>query len=168
MCELGNMYVDSEEVELARLVLARATGTPEPELYTDESPELYYQDDEALNAVIELQERMAKGLLMIEECSTQLQTFKDGAYVSRDTFMKWVNRRKRLWAHWFKLKAECQTHALADPSMWPRYFKLRDEDISPYFTTSDSEAIDNQLDLYDPSNTVRMYRDTHLEEQAKA
>jgi hypothetical protein len=156
-----------EELEHIKLVLARACGMPEPVLYDDPSPDVYSKDEAPLNKVIDIQERMSKGMIMIQECNKKLEYFNSGHRVPYDVYMAWVDRRRALWSHWWMLKHQCDALAKDAPTVWPEYFNLCSEEINPYHTTSDPEDIDNQVALYDKGETVRVYRDTHLAEEAE-
>lgn len=127
---LGSIEVDEEP---ARMALHRALGMPEPVLYEDASPSLYQGTEAELNAVVELQERMAKGMLMIQECDRVLDAAKKGKRLPYKTFMAWVNRRSILWGHWRKLKDECVALATGN-NVWPEYFNLKDEPLTKWNT----------------------------------
>lgn len=123
---------------------------PEPDipdvLFDDPSPPLYDDNglEDDLNELIELQERMATGMKLIKECNETLSQFNRGLPVPYGTFMAWVNRRKLLWTHWWKLKDECSALVGERTYLWSKYFQLVNMEFHPYWSTSDAEAIDNQ------------------------
>ena len=99
-----------------------------------------------LPSLIELQERMGKGRSMAEKCQDKLDSFTALPYhkrVPKHVFMGWVDRKRLLWTHWWKLKDECAILAGKDSTIWPRYFNKTEEELTPYYTTSDSEELDN-------------------------
>jgi hypothetical protein len=146
--EIQNAFLDSRELENARLALHRALGMPEPELYPDEPSEEDRGPDleEKLNLVIELQERMERGMTLIRESQKKLDYFSNGHHVEREVWMSWVNRRSRLWKHWYSLKNQCASIIGEDTVVWFLYFKLKEEDLSDI--TIDTEASDNLESLF--------------------
>lgn len=141
------------------------TGDTRPTYTTPTMDEVREEraQEQALDTLLSLIERMNTGMSMIKECDDRLAWFKDGHYVPRTVFISWVNKKNKLWAHWRTLQAEA--HAL---NMWPAYYSLLNEDLgNAYWCTPDSEDIDNQVDLYSETTTVEQYKDAHLQEMAK-
>lgn len=93
--------------------------------------------ERALDQLLDLVERMNKGMSMIKECDERLAWFKAGNYVPRNVFMSWVTRKNKLWSHWKALQA--QAHSLG---VWADYYKLLNEEISTYWTV-EQEGIDH-------------------------
>lgn len=156
---LGSISVEEEP---ARLALHRALGMPEPVLYDDPSPLLYEGCEAELNAVVELQERMAKGMAMIQECNRVIDNAKKGKRLPYKTFMAWVNRRTVLWAHWHKLKEECKALATGN-SVWPQYFNLKEEELTKWNTYGrDDEQEEGKDSRMMPS--IEAYALAHQEE----
>lgn len=106
--------------------------------------EQYINNEDKLNSIIELQERMARGMYMIQQCNKVLDAANEGKYIPYDTFTAWVSRRKVLWTQWHSLKGECAALIGEDTYLWVKYFELVDEVLVPYYTSSDAEQIDNQ------------------------
>src|SRR5690606_12021610 len=104
--------------------------------------------EEQLNKLLDLQERMAKGMSMIKECNDVLDKANNGRRLPYLVYTGWVDRRKKLWSHWWKLKNECDVIAKACPQVWPKYFQLEQEDINPYFTyggEDQEEGVDTRM-----------------------
>ena len=153
--EIQNAFIDSRELENARLALSRALGLPEPELYHDEVP-LVEEDniEEKLNKVIEIQERMAKGMLLIGECEQKINNAKAGHRLPYEVFMGWVDRRSKLWNHWFKLKGECIKIIDGDAKVWVEFFRLKDSELNRYLVSGETDKIDDQPLLHQTQNEV--------------
>lgn len=99
-----------------------------------------------VESVVELQDRMDKGMAMINECNEVLDRANKGQRLPYDVFMGWVNRRRRLWAHWHTLKNQCQEIAEKNPRVWPEYFKAQNPDVmvNKYFTYEDDKIYDSE------------------------
>lgn len=133
-------YSCKDELDNIRLSISRALGLPEPVLYEDHN-----QDDleslkidskpsstdweRVLNEVIELQERMATGMKMIQECEKVLESARSGKRIPKDAFVAWIERKKKLWNHWFSLKNTCMELIGEDTWLWKRYFSLCENGI---------------------------------------
>lgn len=141
----------------------------EPVLFDDEliGPDKSYDVELGLNRLINVQERMAKGMKLINQINARLERANGGDYLPREQFMALVNKRKACWALWFQLKNNAQEIAKEHPALWPEYFKLAEEELTPYWCTSDAEAIDNQEELHHSVNeTADCLRDSHIEEMS--
>ena len=127
--QIESAYIDSDDLDNARLALSRALGQPEPVLYDDRIPLSDGDDNEKLlSELIELQERMARGMEMISLCNRVLdRTGKNR--LEYDVYCSWVSRRKVLWAHWYKLKNECDKITSGNKLLWVEYYKLKDSTI---------------------------------------
>jgi len=155
--EAGQCYLDEQDLEHARLVLARAAGEPEPVLYDDDSPKLYDGIEDKLNKVIEIQEVMAKEMVKIQRCNEVLRKAKEGARLPYDVYMSWVNAKRDLWTHWWKLKDKCTCITTGYPEVWVKYFQLvRGEDSFPRA----QEGMDSRM-----LPTNQAYFEGHMEEQ---
>lgn len=155
--QMGNLVVDitPEQVEAIKLQLARERGEPEPVLYDDELIGPTSDDsEEKLNMVIDIQARMSKGMEMINECTSVLEKASSGERLPYHVFMSWVERRRKLWSHWNNLKNECARIIGDDTHVWVQYFKLVEEDMSPYHTSGDTEEVDTQANLFLTQNDV--------------
>jgi hypothetical protein len=130
---LGSIEVDEDE---ARSTLAVelgdwATVSKLQDKHTPISGVDQEDIEHRAELVNELQARMDKGMSMIEECNERLAYFKAGNYVPKPVFMAWVERRSRLWTHWFKLKDEKM--ALANhKAVWAKAYKLEEGDTGKY------------------------------------
>lgn len=194
--QIGNLVVDlsPQELESFKLAVAREMGLPEPELYNDEDVwdmEARKAPDKELllDKLLTLQERMAKGMKMIEKADRKINVFfKDhrwmyklylswsGKWNDQTTaqrfltdprnqgYITWFEYRKNLWDQWWKLQKESKE--LADTQgLWGEYFHLLEEEITRYFSIIDPEDIDNQSLLFQNSNQLMdEYRFTHLKE----
>lgn len=71
-------------------------------------------------------------------------------------------RLNKYWARWNKLREECNE---LNPTAvtWAKYFALANLEISPYWSTSDAEDIDNQVALLE-SDPIECLADTHVTE----
>jgi len=184
--QMGNMYVDItvQEREALRLAVAREKGLPEPELYSDLSPELYEGIEKELDTVVELQERMAKGQKLIDECSKAISANKWAGYIynawakkydedkcykiladpRNQITIKWIERRAKFLALKNGLKEQCKAIAKEVPSVWPKYFQLaegtEDEGYDSRAHKKDCPEIDNRMLSSDEA-----FFEGHMEEQ---
>lgn len=165
--QIGDLVVDITPAQLEALMLevAREKGEPEPILYDDKTNPINDNVDgeKVLNEIIEVQERMAKGMLLIEECNKVIEEAKQGKRLPKPVFMQWVNRRGKLWSHWWNLKANCEKLASECPSVWNSYFKLIEEPFQPYFTYGKKE---DELEGVDSRHmsAIDAYAVSHIEE----
>jgi hypothetical protein len=133
---IGQLIIDDEDLEHAELELCRALGLPEPVLYDDvdenDQGEVETQQKEdmedwerILSDVIELQERMAKGMKLIQECRRVLGMARSGERrLPYEAFISWRAREKALWDHWKYLKTCSDAQIGEDKWLWHRYFEL--------------------------------------------
>lgn len=184
---LGNLVVDitPQEEEAFALSAARENGLPEPELYVDESPALYEESEEerVLTLVIELQERMAKGMSLIQEANGKLSSVRGRIQHAHshqsnripyseycmlmESRTKWTEHLSKLWKHWHSLKAECDTLINGNNKVWGQYFGLVDEVISPYLTNGNTEMVDDQVNLHQSaSQLAEELAVSHLQEMS--
>jgi hypothetical protein len=113
-----------------------------------------------------VQERMAKGMKLINKIDKRLAEAKAGDYLPKEQFMKLIEKKKQCWTLWNQLKEQAQAIANKHPSLWPNYFKLGEEELTPYFTYGDTEAVDSQEELKQMSGDIAdELRDSHIEEQ---
>lgn len=186
--QIGNLEVDitPEQIEAMKLEIARERGEPEPVLYQDESPDLYEPRPEEviLDQIVELQERMAKGMKVINEAKEKLALVKGKIvhahagkanripYVEYCALLKardgWNDRISALWDHWFTLKAQCDQLIGDNRKIWAMYFGLKDEVINPRFINGNTDRIDNQLDLYqDAAQLAAVLAESHILDMKK-
>lgn len=138
-----------------------------------------YDSEKALNQVIDIQETMAalmkrisNGKKMIQETQDKLDFFKYGHPVPREVYSQWIERVKRLrghlaqlWTEWWGLNNQCKQMIGNKSYLWANYFKLIDEEMNPYWSTSDAEEIDNQAQLKGGAvEVMEAYLETHLRE----
>ena len=144
--------------------------TPEI-LYHDESPKVHSRiEPDTLLTLVGVQVRMERGMALINQADDKLSFFQESYEnrVSRDVFMSWVNQKNKLWTQWNKLKSECGAIVGGSRWLWRLYFELlkefvtldevynhlyekeetraKEEEIHPWFCTSDPEAIDEQIE----------------------
>jgi hypothetical protein len=178
--KLGNVMVEKQD---AQLVLARSVGQAEPELYRDNSPDLYEGREQEFNQLIELKERMAKGLKMINEASAKISEnrwagFIYNAWVGKydedkcrkvledprnKTTIKWIEYRDSLWVHYNTLKTEMDMLTIVNPALWSDYYKLLDQQDENYDWLAHKKSapsVDNRMLLTDEA-----YYQGHMEEQ---
>ena len=119
-----------------------------------------FNQDKLLDIVIDIQERMAKGLALIdkakaeeERCCKRLQAAKAGDYLPKDKWLAclaarndWAKRKNQLWDHWHMLKEECNQLASAN-NLWPAYYALRDTMFGTYGLDRRPCTRDNGLDF---------------------
>lgn len=123
--------------------------------------------EKMLNQVIDLQERMAKGSLMIQEVQAKLDHFQENR-VPYNVFMAHVDRIKKLKAHWWNLKGQCDAIVGPHRQVWGMYFGLVNEELTGYFTfggkdlTEDDNRPDSRMA---PSDEI--YADEHITEMAQ-
>jgi len=143
--QVNEAWIDSECFEAARLALYRSLGLPEPVLYEDvkdaadcedlgiesegEKEEAKGDDENDLLVLIDIQERMAVGMKMIQECNKVIQNAQTGERLPSEAFVAWCDRRKKLWAHWMGLKDECTKGVGTRTWLWVKYFELKDSPI---------------------------------------
>jgi hypothetical protein len=174
----GMMYVDGPEVEAAHLVLARATGRIEPLLYEhDTSPELYQGGEASLNMMVDIQERMATGMVKINEAQASLTEVKLALwnasnrkkvpYAEFTALLKakadWSSRIAMYWDTWFMLQAESQKLAESVPSVWPQYYALESGEQNEWDSLAhkrSAPAVDSRMLVTDEAFFVG-----HMEEQ---
>ena len=96
--QAGEMCIDNDQVELARLALAVPS-----------------KDDQ----VIQIRDRLSKGMALIQECTNKLAYFSNGNQVPYKVWMAWVDRRTHLWNHWHVLKAQCVALDGEQLTLWP-------------------------------------------------
>ena len=134
---------------------------------SDTHMRLLEEDFEAqLNVLVELQERMAKGMKLITECNKTINAAKTGKRLPYGAYIAWVERRKALWNHWFTLKGECDV--VATPFMWVKFFDLAAEDDNMYFCSGETEDVDNyNMLLTTPNDRMNDIRDNYLLEVAE-
>lgn len=185
--DCGSFFID----ELFKQVKEKSL-IPEV-LYDDESPRVYSRiEPDALLMLVELQVRMERGMGLISQATDKLEFFSSSYEnrVSRDVFMSWVNQKKKLWSHWNKLKTECAAIVGSSRWLWRLYFehlkefstldevynhlyqeeeeRAKEEEIAPWFCTSDPEAIDEELDRFlSPPECMETYLITDVIERAK-
>lgn len=136
---IGELLVSADEADNMRLAIARALGMPEPVLYddcVDEANEESLLNDNSseaedvertFNDVLDIQERMANGMKMIQQCNAVLDAANSGkCRLPYKAFMAWKDRRSNLWTHWFELKAVSDSLIGEKSWMWPKYFELAD------------------------------------------
>lgn len=175
--QIGEMTIECSpaELEAFKLELSRELGLPEPELYADEliGPTAD-ESEEELDALIELQERMAKGMRMILEAQVKLERVRHELQGTRDHHVpyneftnlikarsEWQTRISKMWDLWFDLQGQTKN---TDNFVWVKYYQLVEGD-NKYFCTGDSEDIDEQVSLFQNQNEVAdVLRDTHLME----
>ena len=188
--QLGNLEVDitPQQIEAIKLELSRERGEPEPALYDDESPALYEESEEEviLNEIIEIQERMSKGMRLINDATQKHQMVCSRLSASHASYSNrvpkeeyiallkarssWKARISSLWNHWFSLKEKCDSllSTTNGSKVWAMYFSLAGESINPYFTNGDTTKVDELEDLYlSASQVADTMRDTHLLEEEK-
>lgn len=180
--QIGNIEIDVSpaELEMIHLMLAREAGLPEPELYQDsligvsDSPDLEKQ----LDKIIAVQERMAKGQILINEANVKLDAVRAKLQATKHSRIpytefcalikarsEWEQRISSLWTMWNTLKNSSQQMADESPALWVMYFNLVDEQLSTYFTTGidedAEEGVDNRI-----LTTDEAYALAHVEEMA--
>lgn len=162
-------------------------------LHDDESPKVYARiEPDTLLRLVELQIRMARGMNLINQANDTLEYFQSSYEnrVSRDVFMSWVDQRTKLWTLWNKLKDNCASLVSGHKWVWRQYFehleefitldevynhlyqeeeeRAKEEEIGPWFCTSDPEAIDDQVDKnLSPPEHAETLLITHMIETAK-
>ena len=95
------------------------------------------------DSLVSLQERMAKGMKLIQECNKVIKNANSGKRLPYKAYIAWCERRKALWSHWNGLKEECSGIVGIDSWLWGRYFELVEEEINPYFTNGEVEDVDD-------------------------
>lgn len=134
--QVNEAWIDAECYEAARLALHRSLGLPEPELFVDESEKEENEDllgpreeedmEKKLNSLVDLQERMAKGMKLIQECNRVLDAAATGQRLPYDAYCAWVDRRKKFWAQWKSLQSQCMDLVGSDNWLWVKYFELKE------------------------------------------
>ena len=161
-------YSSMDELTSIRLLLARSAGIPEPVLHEDSSPALYYGvDEDVLAAVVEIQLRMSTGSDMRKEAEDVIYRANHGTRLEYTVYIAWCERLKKIKAHWWDLKNQCDAVIKGDKAIWARYFQLKEEDrleawlheykersMHPYFVTFDPVEIDEQQALFQTQNEV--------------
>jgi len=132
--EMWVEYSCQEELDNIRLAISRALGVPEPVLYDDidedaEQKEESEDWDRVLDDVVDIQERMATGMKMIQECNRVIDNARQekesgGNGLPYNAYVAWVERRKKLWSHWKDLKTACDAQIGEDKWLWTKYFSL--------------------------------------------
>lgn len=199
--QVGMMYIERCDVELARKVLDQhiRSNSQEalcPEEYgdgQDDKEHFPVQGDDRekkLNGVVDLQERMAKGMFMIQHAnkviegffkdnkympaiynawSGKMDEYKAKAFLTRDcnqVYFSWFDHRARLWDCWNGIKAQCTTLIGIDTYTWVQYFELEQESSNLYYVTSDSEELDNLVALFrGQEETIDSMFETHMVEE---
>lgn len=129
-----------DELDNVRLALSRQLGVPEPELYQDE-PDNTWKDKEDWEAIerdmVNLQERMSRGMKMIQDCKEVLHKAKTVKRIPYEDFVSWRAREKKLWNHWWNLKAQCDELIGENNWLWNRYFSLSETMIDRNGYTND-------------------------------
>ena len=104
-----------------------------------------FNQDKLLDIVVDIQERMAKGMELIDKakaeetrCSQRLQAAKAGAYLPKVEWLACLadrndaaKRKNNLWEHWMVLKEDCNQFASAN-HLWPAYYAIRDTEFAMY------------------------------------
>ena len=151
--EAGECWIDEADSEAAEAILrelALELLTEEQKLEMNDEyigPTPGADREKLLNDVIDVQERMSKGMSLIQECNDRLNYFTGGHRVPRDVFMGWVDRRKKLWSHWFTLKDECQKIIGEERGVWVDYFNLLNNPVDARNVFGDPEDFDEQIHL---------------------
>ena len=157
--------VSSQELENIHLMFARETGQPEPELYQDE-PMSRIEDnrEEELCALVDIQERMSRGMKKIKESEKQLLSARKRLQATKERMIpynefcalvkarsEWEKHLSKLWNHWFELQDQTRD---TDATVWAMFFQLLEEDLNRYFCTNDLEDIDEQMTLFQTPNEM--------------
>jgi hypothetical protein len=133
---VGQLVVGDSEDEYnnARLAMSRALGVPEPVLYDDLKEEDSLVEDASpetedwertLSNIIDIQERMATGMKMIQECKEVLGLAYSGQRrLPFKAFIAWKDRQSTLWYHWKALRANCMALIGDNKWLWHQYFEL--------------------------------------------
>lgn len=178
-----------------RLIMARELGMPEPILYPQDQPTKFdfsFDEEKILNQIVDLQDRMAKGMTLIEESNGAIAEMfskarwmgilyncwsgKEKDEAKRRRFLndprntvaiRWFERRKKLWAHWNLLKEECGKLTSEHSYIWAKYFQLKELVLDPYWSTINPERIDTQQDLFDEMMTDRVQGEMHVFQMTK-
>lgn len=108
-----------------------------------------------LNEMVEIQERMAKGMRIINEASTAKEKALQQYLSAKEQGLIYTIRNKaweiysahkervsKLWAHWHTLKDECCGIADTDTRLWPAYFQLVNTEFNTYWTSGETEEVD--------------------------
>lgn len=169
--QVNEAFIDSVEIENARLALTRSLGLPEPELYNDpddfptrRAEENAQQDFErVLINLINLQERMSRGMEMIKDCNAVLNRAHGGERLPYNTYCQWVSRRKKLWSHWYNLKDQCSRSVGDNTFLWREYFSLRDDILDRVGYSQDVNleyvyAVDDMKVLFNDSSVNDLSR----------
>lgn len=169
--EAGEFCIDECDLDRAYEVLrtyVQEKNEPERELFHDVSPDLF--DDEGfesdLNELVAVQERMAKGMKLIEQANKEISLrFEKLPWFGKlyrawagkleqweaDRFLKdprnkghikWLDYRKKLWDLWNSLKEKSASIA-RNSYLWPAYFELCEFEFNRYFTSGE---IDEDID----------------------
>ena len=168
-------WVDVEcqdEVDNIRLMLSRELGEPEPELYGsddyDDQEEAQNQSSEdwegILNQVIELQERMSRGMKMIQQCRSVLSLARAGKRIPYNDFISWREREKTLWNHWNNLKSECMELIGENTWIWRRYFLLSESLLDRTTYTNDETDCPEWLIDFDELVNLNLNSEDCVEE----
>lgn len=158
-----------DEYNNIRLMVSRELGEPEPELYgSDDYEEAQNQSSEdwegILNQVIELQERMATGMKMIQQCRSVIHRAKTVRRIPKQDFLAWRAREKTLWNHWNKLKSECMNIIGDNTWIWRRYFLLSESLIDMTTYTNDETDCPNWLIDFDELVNLNLNSEDAVEE----
>ena len=158
-----------DELDNARLALSRALGVPEPVLYEDsdlENEDLLGEEqsedwEKISNQVVDLQERMATGMKMIQQANDTLAAAQSKR-IPYDAYCAWVDRRKALWAHWHALKDECAALIGDNKWLWVKYFQLAEATLDRSGFTNDDPNCPVWLENFD--ELKEMYEDSSLDD----
>jgi hypothetical protein len=150
--QLGKLTV--EDGDAARLAIARALGQPEPVLYEDEDDNTPAGEDyeRVLLDLVDLQERMACGMKMIQQASDVLNDAARGKRLPYNIYISWVERKKALWSHWWHLKSCCDALVDDDRWLWYQYFQLAEEDITDRFCYGETDMVDDMVNMWLPQS----------------
>ena len=157
--------VSPEESEAIHLMLAREAGQPEPVLYQDDSiPLIEDSHEEELCALVDVQERMSKGMKLIKEAEQKLLQVRKRLQSTKERQLpyqefcalvkarsEWEKHISKLWNNWFCLQESTRE---TDPAVWAMFFQLLEEDLNKYFCNGDSEDIDEQVNLSQNQNEL--------------
>jgi len=113
------------------------------------------------NQLLDLQERLDKGMGMIKQATIDYEKVKDNYHYLKTTSAPWEVRneaynlygqafkyRAKLWEHWNRLRGLVQEVVGEDKILWVWFFQLQEMEMPTYWTTADAEDIDDQIDLW--------------------
>jgi hypothetical protein len=134
-------------------------------------------DEKKLNTLLDVQERMAKGMnkfivptsARVALIQDRLDSAKQGNYLPREKFMELVGFLKthrsnlsKYWETWKELKAQSDEIVGENRSLWAFYFNLGEEDMNRYFTTGETEDVDDYSLLANDSYAIlEMLQEAH-------